>query len=61
MYFLILVGDQTGLGLGADGYIRNMLQEALGDEKASSLIDRILLGGNTTGLEYFEVDGSPSR
>lgn len=49
--FLILVGDQTGLGLGADGYIRNMLQEALGDEKASSLIDRILLGGNTTGLD----------
>lgn len=49
--FLILVGDQTGLGLGADGYIRNMLKEALGDEKASSLIDRILLGGNTTGLD----------
>lgn len=49
--FLVLVGDQTGLGLGADGYIRNMLQEALGDEKANSLIDRILLGGNTTGLD----------
>jgi len=49
--FLILVGDQTGLGLGADGYIRNMLKEALGEEKAGSLIDRILLGGNTTGLD----------
>jgi len=49
--FLVLVGDQTGLGLGADGYIRNMLKEALGEEKAGSLIDRILLGGNTTGLD----------
>ncbi|MCR8921655.1 flagellar motor switch protein FliG [Dasania sp. GY-MA-18] len=41
----------TGLGVGSDGYIRNMLVEALGDDKANSLVDRILLGGNTTGLD----------
>ena len=41
----------TGLGVGSDGYIRNMLIEALGDDKANSLVDRILLGGNTTGLD----------
>lgn len=41
----------TGLGMGSDGYIRNMLVEALGDDKANSLVDRILLGGNTTGLD----------
>lgn len=41
----------TGLGMGSDGYIRNMLVEALGEEKASSLVDRILLGGNTSGLD----------
>lgn len=41
----------TGLGVGADGYIRNMLVQALGEDKASSLVDRILLGGNTTGLD----------
>ncbi len=41
----------TGLGVGADNYIRNMLVEALGEDKANSLVDRILLGGNTTGLD----------
>jgi len=41
----------TGLGVGSDGYIRNMLVEALGVDKAGSLVDRILLGGNTSGLD----------
>ena len=41
----------TGLGMGADSYIRNMLVEALGEDKANSVVDRILLGGNTTGLD----------
>lgn len=45
------VGTLTGLGMGADEYIRSMLVAALGEDKASSLVDRILLGGNTTGLD----------
>jgi len=49
--FLEAVGSQTGLGVGSDDYIRNMLTQALGDEKASGLIDRILMSGNTTGLD----------
>ncbi|OUR69629.1 flagellar motor switch protein FliG [Bermanella sp. 47_1433_sub80_T6] len=49
--FLDSLSGQTGLGLGADEYIRNMLTAALGSEKAGGLIDRILLGGNTTGLD----------
>jgi flagellar motor switch protein FliG len=49
--FLEAVGGQTGLGIGADDYIRSMLTQALGEDKATSLIDRILLGGNTTGLD----------
>ncbi|MBU6949881.1 flagellar motor switch protein FliG [Hahella sp. HN01] len=49
--FLEAVGGQTGLGIGADDYIRTMLTQALGEDKAASLIDRILLGGNTTGLD----------
>lgn len=49
--FLEAVGEQTGLGVGADSYIRRMLSEALGEDKANGLIDRILLGGNTTGLD----------
>ncbi len=49
--FLDSLSGQTGLGLGADEYIRKMLTAALGSDKASGLIDRILLGGNTTGLD----------
>ncbi len=49
--FVEIVSDQTGLGVGADGYIRNMLTQALGEDKAGNLIDRILLGGNTSGLD----------
>ena len=49
--FLDAVSGQTGMGLGADDYIRNMLTQALGSDKAGALIDRILLGGNTTGLD----------
>ncbi len=49
--FLEEVRTLTGLGMGADSYIRNMLVTALGEDKANGLIDRILLGGNTTGLD----------
>ncbi|MCP8898321.1 flagellar motor switch protein FliG [Gilvimarinus sp. HB14] len=50
-HFLEDARTLTGLGLGADNYIRNMLVTALGEDKASSLADRILMGGNTTGLD----------
>ncbi|WP_028294670.1 flagellar motor switch protein FliG [Oceanobacter kriegii] len=49
--FLEAVSGQTGMGLGSDDYIRNMLTQALGSDKAGALIDRILLGGNTSGLD----------
>ena len=49
--FMEEVRTQTGLGMGADRYIRDMLVTALGEDKANGLIDRILLGGNTTGLD----------
>ena len=45
------LAKQTSLGVGADDYIRNVLIQALGADKASGLIDRILLGRNTTGLD----------
>lgn len=49
--FLDEVRTLTGLGVGNDSYIRNMLVSALGEDKANSLVDRILVGGNTTGLD----------
>ncbi|RMH33108.1 MAG: flagellar motor switch protein FliG [Gammaproteobacteria bacterium] len=49
--FLEEVEEGTGLGIGADEYIRNALTKALGEDKASAVIDRILLGANTKGLD----------
>ena len=37
--------------MGSDEYIKNMLEQALGKDKAGNLVDRILLGRNTTGLD----------
>jgi flagellar motor switch protein FliG len=49
--FLEKVEDQTGIGIGTEEYIRQTLKAALGDDKADALIDRILLGANTKGLD----------
>lgn len=49
--FLDTFSNQTALGVGTDGYIRKMLVNALGEDKAGTLVDRILTGGNTTGLD----------
>lgn len=49
--FSDVVQDQTALGIGADDYVRSVLRSALGDDKAEGLIDRILLGRNSKGLE----------
>ena len=48
--FLDLLEDQTALGIGNDSYIRGMLEKALGD-KAGNVIDRILMGSGSNGLE----------
>ncbi len=48
--FLTECGNQSGLGIGADAYIRTMLTEALGEERARGLLDRILLGGSSSGI-----------
>lgn len=49
--FMDMFSNQTALGVGTDGYIRKMLVNALGEDKAGTLVDRILTGGNTTGLD----------
>jgi flagellar motor switch protein FliG len=46
------VADQkTGFGTGSDEYIRSVLVKALGDDKAATLLERILHGGDTSGIE----------
>ncbi|MBV0934026.1 flagellar motor switch protein FliG [Marinobacterium weihaiense] len=49
--FMNVVSDQTGIGINNDRYIRAMLNQALGEEKAKTLIDRILFSTNTSGLD----------
>ena len=49
--FIDVLAHPSGLGSGADDYVRNVLTQALGEERASTLIDRILLGRNTSGLD----------
>ncbi len=52
--FVGAIGEQTSLGIGSDQYIRNMLTSALGADKAGGVIDRILLGRNSKGLEQLK-------
>jgi flagellar motor switch protein FliG len=49
--FMHVVSDQTGIGINNDRYVRAMLNQALGEEKAKTLIDRILMSTNTSGLD----------
>ncbi|WP_170167594.1 flagellar motor switch protein FliG [Vulcaniibacterium tengchongense] len=49
--FVETLSQPSGLGPGADEYVRAVLVQALGEERANSLIDRILQGRNTSGLD----------
>lgn len=49
--FLHEVEKQTGIGIGTEEYIRKTLKQALGQDKADALIDRILAGASTKGLD----------
>ncbi len=49
--FCDTVGNQTALGVGSEDYIRNVMVRALGEDKAGGVIDRILLGSSSKGLD----------
>ncbi|MCL6555246.1 MAG: flagellar motor switch protein FliG [Burkholderiales bacterium] len=51
---------QTALGADAAAYIKNVLTKALGSDRAASLIDRILHGGDTSGIESLKWMDSAS-
>lgn len=52
--FVQTLRGQTALGVDSDEYIRSVLTEALGSDKAGGVIDRILLGRNSKGLEQLK-------
>jgi flagellar motor switch protein FliG len=49
--FSSLAGEQSMLVDDTDEYIKSVLRKALGDDKANLLIDRILQGGDISGIE----------
>jgi flagellar motor switch protein FliG len=49
--FTAEAASQSLLVSDTDNYVRSVLKRALGDDKASLLIDRILQGGDVSGIE----------
>ena len=49
--FVARIRDETAIGLGVTEYLRNALGKALGDERASALLERIMNGGDSAGIE----------
>jgi flagellar motor switch protein FliG len=49
--FCTQAGEKSTLGMSSTDYIRGVLTKALGDDRAASLIDRILQGSDTSGIE----------
>src|SRR3984893_908023 len=49
--FTSSVESETSVGVGTDEFLRKVLVDALGHDKAASIIDRINIGRSTKGLE----------
>lgn len=49
--YIEVINEQTGIGIGSQEYLRDVLNKALGVDKADSVIDRILLSGSAQGFE----------
>ncbi len=49
--FVMTIKKQTNLGLGTTDYVEKVLKRALGDDKAASVLNRIMPGQSTKGLE----------
>jgi flagellar motor switch protein FliG len=52
--------EATAIHNDTDAYIRSVLTKALGDDKASNLISRILQGGDTNGIEGLKWMDAPT-
>jgi flagellar motor switch protein FliG len=58
--FLNTADISSSMGIDSDDYIRNVLTKALGDDKAASLLNRILGGRDASGIESLKWMDSPS-
>ncbi|HED40656.1 MAG TPA: flagellar motor switch protein FliG [Chromatiales bacterium] len=46
--------NETAFGVGSDEYLKSVLVKALGEDKAGSVIDRVLMGTSSSGLEQLK-------
>jgi len=58
--FLTIIKEQTSLGLGAGNYIRNVLNKALGEDKAQSVLSRITPSSSNQPIEILDWMDSKS-
>ncbi|MES2831568.1 MAG: flagellar motor switch protein FliG [Pseudomonadota bacterium] len=58
--FRLETDQNTSIGLDSDDYIRTVLTKALGDDKASSLLNRILGAQDASGIESLKWMDSQS-
>ncbi len=52
--------ESAAMHVDSDAYVRSVLTKALGDDKASNLISRILQGGDTAGIEGLKWMDAPT-
>lgn len=52
--FLQVVSDETGIGVGAGGYVRRVLNDALGTHKAQSVLSRIVPANSERPIEILD-------
>ena len=52
--FLAIIKEQTSLGLGAGDYIQNVLNKALGQDRAQSILGRITPTESSNAIEILE-------
>ncbi|MDR2877623.1 MAG: flagellar motor switch protein FliG [Chromatiales bacterium] len=52
--FVDAVGKETSYAVGSHEYLRNVLVKALGDERASSILERVLQTDESAGLEQLK-------
>jgi flagellar motor switch protein FliG len=52
--FVTTMEEQADIKIGSDDYIRKVLTDALGDDKANGIIDRILVGRKSKGLDVLK-------
>lgn len=52
--FVATIKKQSSLGLGTTDYVEKVFKRALGDDKAASVLGRILPGQNSKGLEILQ-------